>query len=292
MGSELHTLQSSSKSIMSALVGIAISRGDLPDVDAPLGELLPHRNITDPLKAAITLENILLMRPGFEWKENASYWDPKNDATLVELTDDWVAYLLDKPLATDQGTTFNYNSTNTQLLSEMVSTATGRSLDDYAEEVLFGPIGITEYFWKDAPEGFKDVAGGMYMKPRDFARFALLFERNGEWDGERIVTPEWVAKSAGPFIAETDPVDPELDWGYGYQWWTYELGKDGKPFMYGTNGWGGQLALIVPELDLIAVFTGWNIYDGQDHQSTYDLFYDRIVVPTEEASRTIDNEND
>lgn len=280
--SELHTLQSSTKSVMSALVGIAIARGDLPGVNATLGELLPHRDITDPQKAAITLENILLMRSGFEWEEDVSYWDPRNDGIKVESSDDWVAYLLDKPVANEQGTTFNYNSTSTQLMSEMVSTATGRSLNDYAEEFLFGPIGISEYFWKDAPEGFKDVSGGIYLKVRDFARFALLFERNGEWDGQQIVPAEWVASSSAPFIAETDP---ERDWGYGYQWWTYKFEKDGKPFMYGASGWGGQLALIVPELDLIGVFTGWNIYDGQDPERASELFYDRIVVPAAEASR-------
>ena len=105
MGSKLHTLQSSSKSVMSALMGIAIERGDIPGTDATLAELLPHRGITDPEKAAITLDNVLTMRPGFEWNESSvSYWDPINDATQVEKTDDWVGYLLKKPLVAPQGT--------------------------------------------------------------------------------------------------------------------------------------------------------------------------------------------
>ena len=135
-GSELHTVQSSTKSVMSALVGIAIDRGDLPGTSASLGELLPHRNINDPQKAAITLDNILTMRPGFEWEEDVSYWDPSNDAIRVESSDDWVAYLLNKPMAHDQGTTYKYNSTNTQLMSEIVSTATEQALDDYANQLL------------------------------------------------------------------------------------------------------------------------------------------------------------
>ena len=152
--SKLHTVQSSTKSFMSALVGIAIAQGDLSGTDATLGALLPHRNIVDPDKAAITLDNILTMRPGFEWEEDVSYWDPSNDAIRVESSDDWVAYLLNKPMAHEQGTTYKYNSTNTQLMSEIVSTATGQSLDAYAEQLLFRPIGIGHYFWKDAPEGF------------------------------------------------------------------------------------------------------------------------------------------
>jgi len=284
MGSDLHTIQSSTKSFMSALVGIAIARGDLPGVSATLGELLPHRNITDPKKAAITLENILTMTPGFEWEEDVSYWDPRNDAIQVELTDDWVAYLLDKPLAHEQGTSYKYNSTNTQLMSEMVSTATDRVLNEYAEELLFGPIGIKDYAWKDAPEGFKDVAGGLYLKPRDLARFGLLYEREGKWDGRQIIPAEWVAKSAEPHVADTAPGSPNFNVGYGYQWWVFNDGSDGKPVMYGSWGWGGQFALIVPDLDLVGVFTGWNVYDGQDYQSTWRLFYDRVVVPTAQAA--------
>jgi CubicO group peptidase (beta-lactamase class C family) len=284
MGSDLHTIQSSTKSFMSALVGIAIARGDLPGVSATLGDLLPHRKITDPQKAAITLNNILTMTPGFEWEEDVSYWDPRNDAIQVELTDDWVAYLLDKPLVHEQGTSYKYNSTNTQLMSEMVSTASGRALDEYAEELLFGPIGIKDYAWKDAPEGFKDVAGGLYLKPRDLARFGLLYEREGEWDGRQIIPAEWVAKSAESHVADTAPGNPNFNVGYGYQWWVFNDGSDGRPYMYGSWGWGGQFALIVPELDLIGVFTGWNVYDGQDYVSTYRLFYDRVVVPTAQAA--------
>jgi CubicO group peptidase (beta-lactamase class C family) len=282
-GSDLHTMQSSTKSFMSALVGIAIARGELPGTSATLGELLSDRNISGPRKTAITLDNILTMRPGFEWDEDVSYWDPKNDAIRVESTDDWVAYLLAKPLANDQGTTFKYNSTNTQLMSEMVSTATGRGLDDYAEETLFGPIGIEDYFWKDAPEGFKDVAGGLYLKPRDFARFALLYEREGDWDGRQIIPAEWVARSARPYVRDTSPEDSDFNVGYGYQWWVYNDGSDGEPVMYGSWGWGGQFALIVPELDLIGVFTGWNVYEGHDHEYAYQLFYDRIVIPAAHA---------
>jgi CubicO group peptidase (beta-lactamase class C family) len=283
-GSDLHTVQSTTKSFMSALVGIAIARGELPEVGATLGELLAHRNIADPQKAAITLDDVLTMRPGLEWEENVSYWDPRNDAVRVESTDDWVAYLLDKPMANDPGTTFNYCSTNTQLMSEMVSTATGTALDEYAEQHLFGPIGITNYFWKDSPEGFKDAGGGMYLTPRDMARFALLYERDGEWEGRQIIPAEWVARSSEPYVRDTSPEDPDFDVGYGYQWWVFNDGSDGEPIMYGSWGWGGQFALIVPELDLIGVFTGWNIYEGQENDVAYQLFYDRVVIPTAHAA--------
>jgi CubicO group peptidase (beta-lactamase class C family) len=277
-GTRLHSLQSTTKSFMSALIGIAIARGDLPDTNITLGELLPHRNIDDPEKAAIRLENILTMTPGFEWNEDVSYFDPANDATAVEQLDDWVAYLLEKPLAVEQGTQYNYNSTNTQLMSEALTKVTGRPLDEYAEEYLFGPIGIDSYHWNDAPEGFKNVGGGLFLEPRDLARFALLYERGGEWKGKQVIPGEWVQRSRTPWVADMYPEDPDYDWGYGYQWWIFNHAEPGKPEMYGGWGWGGQFPLIVPELGLVAVFTGWNIYEEEKHEYAFRLFYDRVVL--------------
>ena len=276
----LHTLQSTSKSFASALAGIAIAQGAIRGTDATLGELLPHRHITDPKKAAITLDNVLTMRPGFAWNETeVSYRDPRNDSIVVEDTRDWVGYLLLKPLTSEQGSTYSYNSTNSQMISEIVSTAVGKPLDMFAEEMLFGPIGIHDYHWKRAPEGFSDTAGGLYLRPRDLARFGLLYLRGGEWNGKQVIPAQWVTDSLATHVADTAPADPEDNAGYGYQWWVFEHGSSGKPRMVGTWGWGGQFALLVPDLDLIAVFTGWNTYDGQQDIDVVHAFYQRVVLP-------------
>lgn len=277
----LHTLQSTTKSVASALAGIAIAQGAIRGTDATLGALLPHRHIRDPRKAAITLDNVLTMRPGFAWNETeVSYRDPQNDSIVVEDTRDWVAYLLAKPLTSQQGSTYSYNSTNSQMISEIVATAVGKPLDMFAEEALFTPIGIRDYHWKRAPEGFSDTAGGLYLRPRDLARFALLYLRGGEWNGRQVIPSEWVARSLEAHVADTAPADPATNTGYGYQWWVFEHGAAGKPRMVGAWGWGGQFALLVPELDLIAVFTGWNTYDGQEDMGVVDAFYRQVVLPT------------
>jgi CubicO group peptidase (beta-lactamase class C family) len=265
---DLHTMQSTTKNVTSALVGIAISRGELPGVAATLGELLPKRNITDPRKAGITLDNLLTMRSGIDWIEG-------DDGVIAESRDDPISYVLDQPLVADQGTLFNYNSGNTQLLAEIVSVATGRSLQDYAEEVLFGPIGIERYYWKTFPEGYNDGLGGLYLAPRDLARFALLYARGGEWDGRQVVPAAWVRESIRTHVKGLILDDPNLR--YGYQWWIFEDGAAGRPRMYGTWGWGGQYALVVPDLDLIGVLTGWSVYDDLEH--TYKTFYEEIVLP-------------
>ena len=273
---DLHSLQSVSKSVMSALIGIAIERGELPGTDATLGELLPHRQFTDPAAKDVTLENVLTMTAGIDWEEDVSYFSLENDATASEALDDWVGYLLSKPMTVEQGTLFDYNSASSQALSEILATATGIPTNVYAERHLFGPIGIRDYHWNSAPEGHTNAGGGLFLTASDLARFTWLFAQNGEWDGEQIVPAEWVARSSRSAI----PVyanDPD-GWGYGYQWWIYRHKTASGPKMYGGWGWGGQFPLIVPELGLIAVFTGWNIKEDADYAYAFDLFYDRIVT--------------
>ena len=273
---DLHSLQSVSKSVMSALIGIAIERGELPGTDATLGELLPHRQFTDPAVKDVTLENVLTMTAGIDWEEDVSYFSLENDATASEALDDWVGYLLSKPMTVEQGTLFDYNSASSQALSEILATATGIPTNVYAERHLFGPIGIRDYHWNSAPEGHTNAGGGLFLTASDLARFTWLFAQNGEWDGEQIVPAEWVARSSRSAI----PVyanDPD-GWGYGYQWWIYRHKTASGPQMYGGWGWGGQFPLIVPELGLIAVFTGWNIKEDADYAYAFDLFYDRIVT--------------
>ena len=274
--SELHSLQSVSKSVMSALIGIAIERGELPGTDATLGELLPHREFADPAVKDVTLENVLTMTAGIDWEEDVSYFSLENDATASEALDDWVGYLLSKPMTVEQGTFFDYNSASSQALSEILATATGIPTNVYAERHLFAPIGIRDYHWNSAPEGHTNAGGGLFLTASDLARFTWLFAQNGEWNGEQIVPAEWVARSSRSAI----PVyanDPD-GWGYGYQWWIYRHKTASGPQMYGGWGWGGQFPLIVPELDLIAVFTGWNIKEDADYAYAFDLFYDRIVT--------------
>jgi CubicO group peptidase (beta-lactamase class C family) len=80
-------------------------------------------------------------------------------------------------------------------------------------------------------------------------------------------------------VKDVSPDDPDDNVGYGYQWWVFNDGSDGRPVMYGTWGWGGQFGLVVPSLDVVAVFTGWNVYDEVDFTYAFRLFYDRIVAP-------------
>jgi len=274
----LHSLQSVSKSVMSALIGIAIERGELPGTNATLGELLPHRAFADPAVKDVRLEHVLTMTAGIDWEEEVSYFSMENDATASESMDDWVGYLLSKSLTVEPGTLFDYNSASSQALSEILVTATGVPTHQYAEQHLFGPIGIADYHWNSAPEGFTNAGGGLFLSALDLARFTLLYARQGEWDGEQIIPRDWVARSTTSSIP-VYPNDPE-GWGYGYQWWIYRHHTPSAPKMYGGWGWGGQFPLVIPDLDLVAVFTGWNIKEDAGYAYAFDLFYDRIVLST------------
>ena len=188
---DLHSLQSVSKSVMSALIGIAIARGELPGTESTLGELLPHRHFADAAVKDILLEHVLTMTAGVDWEEDVSYFSLENDATASEAMDDWVGYLLSKPMTMEQGTFFDYNSAASQALSEILATATGVPTDAYAKQHLFDPIGIHDYHWNSAPEGHANGSHGLplahpiwrgshgYLRKTGNGRVSRLFRRNG-----------------------------------------------------------------------------------------------------------------
>ena len=254
---ELHTMQSVSKSFTSALIGIAIRRGEIPGVDA---KVMPYfsafKTPPDPRRDAMTLRDVLTMTTGIKWDESSStYTDARNNCAEMEATDDWIQYVLDQPQAVPPGQQFEYNSGATQLLSYVLEKTTGRKADDYAQEHLFAPLGI-EYAWKRTPKGLADTEGGLYLRPRDLAKFGLLYMKDGVWEGKRILPEGWVKDSTTWHVATSRGRR-----GYGYKWWVLSRKGAGTYDAYAALGYGGQRLIVVPELDLIAVFTGWNIYD-------------------------------
>ena len=154
------------------------------------------------------------------------------------------------------GEEFEYNSGITVLLAHILLQATGKHADDYAVEHLFGPRGIDTFYWKKTPTGLVDTEGGLSLEPQDLAKFGYLYENNGIWNEQRILTEGWVAASMEP-----DTEVPDWPGKYGYQWWLIPYEGEKQNWAYTGWGYGGQYLLVVPEYDLIAVFTGWNIYD-------------------------------
>jgi CubicO group peptidase (beta-lactamase class C family) len=278
-GSEVHTLQSVTKSVTSLLIGIAIGEGKIEGTSAPAMQFFSDYEIEDPdgRKAEMTLEDLLTMRAGFEWDESTvTYTDPRNDCAVMEGSFDWVSFVLSKPLAADPGTTFVYNSGVSQLLSAIIRETTGQTIDKYAEQHLFGPLGIDDYHWKITPTGLPDTEGGLYLKPEDLAKLGLLVLQDGMWEGQRIVPEGWIEQSVRPWVEDVNPGNEEDDDpGYGFQWWLQEHEDGSYPKVITGRGYGGQFLIIVPELDLITVFTGWNVFE--EGPKALGLFYEQVL---------------
>lgn len=273
----LHTMQSVSKSVTSTLVGIAIGRKELPDVSTKVMPLFASFRppAADPRRDAMTLEDVLTMRTGIKWDESTvTYTDPANTCAGMEHSQDWVQFVLDQPMAADPGTTFVYNSGATELLSYLIKQGTGKQAHEYAAERLFGPLGIGSVYWKTTPTGLADTEGGLYLTARDLAKIGYLYLKGGRWEGQQIVPESWVAKATTPLV-ETRPGQSGRTRKYGYQWWVLPPAL-GDSTAYAAIGYGGQRLIVVPSKDLIAVFTGWNVYDHPEF-APFDAF-DRVMA--------------
>jgi CubicO group peptidase (beta-lactamase class C family) len=271
----LHTLQSVSKSVTSALVGVALRRGELPGVDVKVRPYFEGFRVgSDARWSALTLRDLLTMTAGIRWDETTvTYTDPRNSCAAMEASPDWVQFVLEQPMAEDPGRVFNYNSGVTQLLAQVLRKATGRNPDDYAVEHLFGPLGIRSFHWKRTPTGLPDAEGGLYLIARDLARIGNLYLQDGMWERKRILPEGWVGESTAPRMVVSS--QPGLERNYGYQWWSLPYGP-GRKRAFAAIGYGGQLLLVVPEHDLVAVLTGWNIYDRRPPSANFVL--DRILA--------------
>jgi CubicO group peptidase (beta-lactamase class C family) len=257
----LHTVQSISKSVTSALIGIAIRRGEIPGVEVKVMQYFDGyaQANPDPRWSDITLRDLLTMTSGIDWDESTfEYTDPRNTCAGMESSDDWVAYVLNRPMAAKPGEKFVYNSGVTILLSHILLRATGQQADAYAREHLFGPLGIERFYWKRTPTGLIDAEGGLYLKPEDLARIGLLYARDGMWNQKRIFSKDWVSASMAPAVS----VSETGKWKYGFQWWLVPYSDNPIKYAYTGLGYGGQLLIALPEYDLVAGLTGWNIYDN------------------------------
>lgn len=259
-GTDLHSLQSVSKSVTSLALGIAIDKGHIEGVDA---SVLPFFDAyefdkSDPRKVAMTVKDLLTMRSGIEWQPEGSFQDPETSTVSLENADKWIPFILDHPMDTDPGTSFEYNDGASVLLGKIVGVATGQRLDKWTAQHLFDPIGIDKYFWKATPDGEMDSMGGLYLSAHDLARIGLLVLRDGMWADKRVVSEDWLRLSTLPHVADTSPNDDDGNTGYAFQWWL-PSDKTGDPRAISAFGFGGQRLTVIPELDLVIVFNGWDL---------------------------------
>lgn len=254
-GTDLHTMQSISKTVTSAIIGVAVTRGDFKaGLETPVLSYFDVAKVenVDDRKRRMTLQNVLTMTTGLAWIEEVPYDDPRSDSSLMEATDDWLQYVIDKPMAHEPGAVFNYSSGATELLAYIFQKETGQDIDAYGEKYLFAPLGIKHY-WKRTYRGVVDTEGGLYLTGADLAKIGYLYLNAGVWDGKRLISEAWVRQSLTPAI--------DTGWQglkYGFKWWL-QPSKDGKEYIWHGIGFGGQRLMVFPAEQLIATFTGWDI---------------------------------
>ena len=245
----LNDVRSVTKSIVSSLVGIAVDRGAFPGVGAAIAPYLTpgqHASIDAP-KRAITIENLLTMSSGFLWDEStvAGY----NDWVV---SPDPVAYLLSKPLVSAPGAAFRYNSAAVHLLSRLTVPATGVPLEQFAQQHLFDPLGVSRVRWGHFPGGEPNGGAGVAMRPRDLAKVGALWLQRGDGGSRRIISAGWISAATSPQFDYWDGGAPLADQSYGYLWW---LNRQGGRLHYFAWGFGGQIVWVAPDLDLVVVVT-------------------------------------
>ncbi len=239
-----HVVHSCTKSVVGTLIGIAIDRGLLAGVDVPVVEILAAAapETVDDLKASMTVEDLLTMSTGLECRDSYLYrWRGLRE---MQASDDWTRHLLALPMSEEPGTRFEYCNGSSFLLSAILSEATGKPASEFAREALFEPLGITDFSWPASPDGISIGWGELVLRPSDMAKIGYLYLRNGEWDGDQLVSRGWIeAATTGHIEAGT------LSDGYGYQWWVDDAGY------VMALGYAGQYIVVIPVHDLVVVFT-------------------------------------
>ena len=239
-----HHIGSSTKSVTSALVGIAIDRGIIRDVDQPVLSLFEGRGTSDSseLKRRVTLSHLLTMSSGFDWP-TVRFWEqigPQWDASS-----DPVQFVLDRPMQHEPGTEFNYNSGNAHVLSAVIQEAAGMSAATFAKRHLFEPLGISDVIWPSDKNGVSWGGGKVMMTTRDMLKIGLLYLDDGAFAGEQIVPSAWIRASRAPHIATFYGDDM-----YGYMWWIDPSGR------YRSLGALGQCIYVIPHEEIVVAVTG------------------------------------
>ncbi len=252
----LHTLQSQTKSVVALLFGIAVDRGYIKDEHTPVGRFFPEFAAKgDSLKAAVTVRDLLTMSAGMAWEEMLPPDDPHNDNMNMFRSPSYVDYVLARPMAKPPFSEFKYNSGCPMIVAGIIQKAAKRSLDKFAEEALFGPLGIRDYRWLKDSTGMPHAGGGLNLRPSDMLKIGELVLNEGRWNDQQIVSKGWIEKATRSYFETSFGHS-----GYGYFWWTEELeaAPGRKTKVISARGAGGQYMYIVPEYHMVVSFTERN----------------------------------
>jgi CubicO group peptidase (beta-lactamase class C family) len=252
-----HSIQSATKSITSILVGIAIDKGLIDSVGQTVYHFIPEYFDNDTRKREITLHHVLTMETGLDFDND------EHTEKLFNYGGSSLKYVLHKPLVFLPGTDWYYGDGNPQILSGVIQRVAGVSEEEFAVENLFGPLGITRYQWETHRDGLTFGAFGLWLRPRDMAKVGRLMVQDGVWDGEEIVSAEWISESTKEQTSHQT---------YGYYWYPWE-----EQGTFYASGHGGQLIYIVPEEHIVVVITADSYSNSRALASRFDELFTGIM---------------
>lgn len=268
-----HYIASCTKSFTSALIGIALEQGHIDTIDHRLLDFFPERTVAngDAQKQAITLEHVLAMSSGLDWP--GSELGETLDSQLVQ-SQDWVQFVLVRPMAREPGTTFRYNSGGSHLLAAIMRQTTAQTPLEFAQEHLFKPLGMANVFWPADPAGVNVGGWGLELTLPDLARFGYLYLQHGLWEGQAVLPAEWVEAST------TSQIDTGYrGYDYGYQWWVDPAGG------YHARGYGGQYIFVVPELNMVVVFV--SDFTSLDMETIPSELLESFIIPAAKSTAAL-----
>jgi CubicO group peptidase (beta-lactamase class C family) len=255
---EIDRRASVTKSYTSALAGIAIDKGFLPGLDEKMLDYFTDVPVSDPRKYDITVRQMLQMRAGFPWEEkNQQAWD-------IMWSGEYLGAIEDLPLSADPGTKFQYSNLTAHWTGIVVARSTGMDLMTLGNEYLFGPLGVTPgEGWNRDVDGYYIGCGDILFTARDMARFGQLYLDGGVYDGQRLLSADWVNASLARYTEKAwGNIGRFHHIGYGYYWWSATAGEHRVNFAWGH---GGNLIVLVPDLDVVVVVTADSFYGKDVH---------------------------
>ena len=239
-----HITHSMCKSITGMAIGMLIEEEKLK-LDENIYDIFPdHINAFSKIfRPVITVENLLTMTSGITFNESG-----------IVSGNDWLGSFLNASVNGKPGTEFQYNSLNTYVLSAIVTKRTGETLTEYLTPRLFGPLGITKYYWETCPKGITKGGWGLFLCAEDMAKLGQLYLQRGKWNGQQLVSEYWIEISTARHLKTQNDT-----YGYGYQLWMEQ-----RPGSFEYNGMLGQNVIIYPDMDMVLVTNAGNKEMFQD----------------------------
>lgn len=242
-------VHSASKIVIGAALAVAVREGRIPSLDARVSDLLPEYFAgASEEKKSITVRHLMTMSSGLAWTEDETEY-------RLERTSNWVEGILAQPLVATPGTTFEYSTGNTHVLSAILQRATGMNTCAFVHQRLFTPMNVTAEHWGRDPQGVSSGGYNVYLTPREMAKIGVLLLNGGTWKGQSLV-PEW-------FVAEAQQPRFAVDSTYSFGELLWLRTVSGHR-VFVAWGWGGQFIYVIPDDDIVLVATE-NTTDGHDN---------------------------